>query len=170
MSQAMQFVMDTWFPNQNELMEFDDSHEWWKNNPTTGKIRLKGEKYKNCKFAWVLVKFTEVKKPNYGKSIVPQQYKTIHNEDEFYQFFGVMPKQNFASDMVIVCSWDRQEQQNKNTKDRFDETTPDFFMYTTHRSTNPQEIVNRLQRIKEILDRSDGNDNALHNITRLFNK
>lgn len=163
MSQAMQFVMDTWFPGQEHLLTFDNSKEWKKANPTTGKIMLK--KYPLCKQAWVLVKFSELKKPKYGKSVVPQQYKTIRTEEEFQNFFGVSPTKGYEPDMVIVCSWDKQEKQNRNTADKFDETTPDFYMYINHTNVNPKKIVKRLERIEQAMDKLGvGNETKLYNL------
>lgn len=171
MSQAMQFVMDTWFPDvssrtnadEGQLLRFDDSVEWRKNNPTTGKIFL--NKYPLVKQAWVLVKFTELKNPNYGKTTVLQDHKTIRSIEEFREFFGVTPTQGFKNDMVIVCRWNKQEQQNKNTSDRFDETTPDFYMYINHTNVNPEKIVNRLSRIKQAMDKLGvGNETKLYNL------
>lgn len=162
-SQAMQFVMDTWFPGQEKLLEFDNSKEWRIANPTTGKIRLVD--FPQCKEAWVLVKFSELKKPKYGKSIVPQQHKTIHTEEEFRNFFGVEPTKGYEPDMVIVCSWDKQEKQNKNTADRFDETTPDFYMYINHTNVNPKKIVKRLERINDAMHKLGvGNESKLYNL------
>lgn len=165
-TQAMQFVMDTWFPGQEKLMDFDNSKEWRIKNPTTGKIRL--VRFPDCKEAWVLVKFSELKRPNYGKSIVPQQYKTIRTEEEFRNFFGVEPVKGYEPDMTIVCSWDRQEKQNKNTADRFDETTPDFYMYINHTGVNPEKIVNRLKRINDAMIKLKGDDSGLYNLPYSF--
>lgn len=166
--QAMQFVMDEFISvhlssKDKDLLEFDDSKQWRTENPTTGKIRLKA--YPQCKEAWVLVKFSEVKNPNYGTSIVRQQHKTIRSVDEFQEFFGIKPIKNFTEDMIIICSWDKQTQRNKNTADRFDETTPDFYMYTTHIKTNIPEMINRLIRIKQAMDKLGvGNESKLYNL------
>lgn len=164
-SGAMQDVIDEFFPKYKEIIGYDNSSEWKRNNPTTGKLLLRA--YPNCKQAWVLVKFTELKKGNYGKSIVPQQRKTIRTPDEFREFFGVAPAQNFFSDTVITCSWDKQEQQNHNTQDRFDSSTPDFYVYMTHRSDNPERIALRMVRLKAILDSNPSSDSPLHNATKM---
>lgn len=132
--------------NAKDKISFDNSSAWWKDNPTTGKLYLTD--FPQVKEAWVLVKFLENKTFNYGKQNVRQQHKTLRSVEDFEGFFGVKPTQNFADDMIIVCSWGKQLQQNKNTRDRYQAGNGyNFYMYVTHTQCGFPEMINRLLRI-----------------------
>lgn len=122
---------------------------WLTDNPSTGIIYLK--KHPNAKEAWVLVKF-ERSEPEYGTTVVPQQRKTLRTPQEFETFFGVAPSQGWNKDTVVQVSWDKQEQVNKRTSTNFDETAPNFYMYTNHLQINLDKVIKRLYRINEIIE------------------
>lgn len=155
LSKAMGFTFETFIePKDPEhILDYRPVNQkdssWLRDNPTTGIIYLK--KHPNAKEAWILVKF-ERREAEYGTSVVPQQRKTIRTEQEFEDFFGVAPKQNFADDMVIQVSWDKQKVTNKNAKRDFDETTPNFYRYGNHLAVSLDKAIKGMYRINEIIE------------------
>lgn len=126
---------------------------WLRDNPTTGVIFLK--KHPNAKVAWVLCKFEQKTDLKYGTHSVAQNKQKITSPQEFEDFFGVkLPADfNFADDMQINVSWDRQTLVNKNYNRDFDEYAYNFYMYSNHSKTNLKQLMQRLYRINEIIEK-----------------
>lgn len=133
---------------------------WQRDNPTTGVIYLK--KHPNAKTAWVLVKFEQREETRSIRN-VPQQHKTIKTVNEFRDFFGVTPNQNFIEgDTQVLVQWQKEERVTRPRRD-FDETTPNFYMYTNHLKTNLNTLIQRLYRINDYID-TTGSESDLFNI------
>lgn len=131
-----------------------------RDNPTTGLIYL--NKHPNVREAWVLVKFLS-REATYGQTSVPQDRTTIRTVQEFENFFGVKPIKGFTSDTVVLVNSNYQKQTNLNPKRDFDETTPDFYMYTNHSKVNIDKLVKRLYRINDIIESLGGDEDGLYN-------
>lgn len=126
-------------------------NEWLRDNPATGIIYL--SKHPNAKEAWVLVKFEQRTDKKFGQHAKYGSNIKITNVDEFKNFFGVEPSPDFNwNDKVIYVRWDKTVETNPYAYRDFDETTPNFYMYTNHRKVNLETLVKRLLRINEIIE------------------
>lgn len=128
----------------------DDS--WNRDNPTTGVLYLSD--YPSCKQAWVLVKFEQRTDKKFGQHAKYDHNTKISNKEQFKEFFGTEPSSDFEwpEDMVIYARWDKRLETNKYAYRDFDETTPNFYMYTNHLKSNLDVVIKRLKRIQEILE------------------
>lgn len=135
----------------------DDDKRWIRDNPTTGIIFLK--KHPNAKVAWVLVKFEETTNKVYGQHVTYDTNQKLSTPEQFAEYFGVdLPNKNWDADTVVYVRSGKQKQINKNANRDFDETTPNFYMYTNHLKTNLDRLIKRLYRINEIIEK---NPNAI---------
>lgn len=164
---AMDFAFNYFIKplDKRDLLDYrpqktNSNNEWQRDNPTTGVIYLK--KHPNAKEAWVLVKFEQREQTSNIRKI-PQQHKTIKTITEFKDFFGVEPNQNFIEgDTQVLVKWQKEEKVTRPRRD-FDETTPNFYMYTNHLKTNLSTVIQRLYRINDIID-TTGSTGDLFNI------
>lgn len=167
LSQAMKFAFDEFIEphDPDKILAYkpfnQKDKDWLRNNPTTGIIYLK--KHPNVKEAWVLVKF-ESREKSFGTTTIPQQRTTIKSIEDFEEFFGVKPTKNFTNDTVVMVNSDYKATPNKNPKRDFDETTPNFYMYTNHLKVNLDKLVKRLYRIDAIITASGGTTGNLYKI------
>lgn len=166
LSNAMKFVFEHWIrPRDSEgILDYapksQSNKSYLRDNPTTGMIYLK--KHPQAKQAWVLVKF-EHREKTFVQQNRAQQHITIRTPQEFEDFFGVAPVQNFTDDMYITAYWDKQKVTNANPTRDFDETTPNFYMYVNHLNVNVDKLVKRLYRINDIIE-TLGTEGGLFNI------
>lgn len=155
LSNAMKFVFDRWIaPRDTEqilsyMPKTQRDKTYLQDNPTTGMIYL--SKHPQVKEAWVLVKF-ERSEPEYGTTVVPQQRLTIRTPQEFKNFFGVEPTNGWEKDTIVQVSWNKQQQINKRTSTNFDESAPNFYMYSNNTKVNLDKLINRLYKINEIVE------------------
>ena len=168
LSQAMKFTFEEFIENKNldpdHILAYSPKSQgdkkYLRDNPTTGLIYLK--KHPNAREAWVLVKFGS-REATYGQTTIPQTRKTIRTEQEFQDYFGVTPVKGFTDDTRIMVTSDYQKVTDKNPKRDFDETTPDFYMYTNHLKVNLDKLIKRLYRINDIIEKT-GTIDGLFNI------
>lgn len=163
LSQAMNYVYDTFIKplDTKGILAYrpitqgksQPDKQWLYDNPTTGVLYLK--KHPNAKVAWVLVKFEHKTFKEYGMSSRAQNKIKITNLQEFKDFFGVSPGPDFkfTDDMAVYVRWDREQTRNTNPKRNFDETTPNFYMYTNHLKINLDKVIQRLYRINDIINK-----------------
>lgn len=163
LAKAMDYTINTLFEG-NEYAEFrniiaysptygKNNKEYLKDNPTTGKIFLKD--YPDAMEAWVLVKFLNTNKEPVSQNRFTE-YKTLRTEKDFEDFWGVIPTKNYSQDMIINVSWNKQEVENEKPNRDFDETTPNFYMYSTHRKIGRKELAQKLIKTQDILDSKNG--------------
>lgn len=158
LSQAMKFAFDYFVKphDPKNILAYRPTNqkdkEWLRDNNTTGIIYLK--KHPGAKAAWVLVKFEQKTRKKYGRHQVAKQSVKISTPDQFEAFFGVQPAPdfNFAEDMTINVKWDKELVTNQNANRDFDETTPNFYMYTNHLSVNLDRLGKWLYRINQIIE------------------
>lgn len=164
LSDSMKFVFDRWVKplDTRNILDYEPksqkqtANSWIKDNPTTGLIFLKDRP--EVKEAWMLVKFSKPE-PTYNMQNRPTEYKTLRNVQDFTNFFGVAPQQNWFSDTICVVSWNKQLQMNTNPNRDFDETTPDFYMYINHLKTSLTNAISRIYDIADnIIDEEDNYD------------
>lgn len=163
MSQAMNFAFDHFIKpileknNAENIIDYrpkskanEEDSSWSRDNPTTGLLYLK--KHPNAKVAWVLVKFEQRTDKVYGQHAKYGNSVKISNPTEFEEFFGVAPATDWPADMVIYARWDKTKETNKYAYRDFDETTPNFYMYTNHLHVNLDRVIKRLVRINDIIE------------------
>lgn len=158
LSQAMKFAFEYFIQplDTKGILSYrpvtQKDEEYLRDNPTNGIIFLK--KHPNAKVAWVIVKFEQRKDKKFGQHAKFNHNIKISNKEQFKEFFGVEPSESFEwpEDMVIYARWDKTLETNKYAYRDFDETTPNFYMYTNHIKTNLNVVVKRLYRINEIIE------------------
>lgn len=158
LSQAMKFMFDEFIKakglDPDGILAYrpvsQKDEEWLRDNATNGIIYL--DKHPTCKAAWVLVKFEMTTDKKFGQHAKYGNSVKISNKEQFKKFFGVEPTNEWADDMVIYVRWDKSIETNKYAYRDFDETTPNFYMYTNHLKTNLDRVIKRLYRINDILD------------------
>lgn len=146
------------YPNAKEFLDYtpkdkESGEAWLRDNKVAGLLYLK--KHKLVKEAWVIVRFESHKNKVFGQHTVFNNNKKITSPEEFKEFFGVAPSADFdfTSDMTIYVRWDKEQKQNKYANRDLDETAPNFYMYTNHRSVNLESLMQRLERINELVDK-----------------
>lgn len=157
LSEAMQYTFDNFVKplDKRELLGYmpisQNDTAWLRDNKTTGVIFLKD--YPSLKESWILVKFEQRTDSTYGKHTIAGNRVKITNLSEFQDFFGVLPGPNFdfTSDMTVTVTWDKQSIRNKYPNTNFDETTPNFYMYVSHRKVTIDKLVNKLYKIYDYI-------------------
>lgn len=158
LSKAMKFAYDSFIAplDTEHLLDYrpvtQQDTDWLHDNPATGVIYLK--KHPNAKVAWVLVKFEQRKTNVLGQHQVAHSNVKISSPEEFETFFKtkLSPDFEFPNDMTIYVRWDKENVLNKRYNRDFDETTPNFYMYTNHHKANLPTLIKRLYRINDIID------------------
>lgn len=158
LSQAMKFAFDEFVSphDPDGILDYrpvtQKDTAWLRDNTTTGIIFLK--KHPNAKQAWVLVKFEQKRTNRVGQHTVFHNNVKVSSPEQFKEFFGVEPGPNFKfeDDMAIYVRWGKEQVANQNVTRDFDETTPNFYMYTNHLSANLDVVIQRLYRINQIIE------------------
>lgn len=163
MSQAMSFAFEEFIQpileknGASDVIDYrpkskanEEDSSWSQDNPTTGLLYLK--KHPNAKVAWVLVKFEQRTDKKFGQHAKYDNSVKINSPEKFKEFFGVEPANEWPTDMVVYARWNKKLETNKYAYRDFDETTPNFYMYTNHIRTNLDVVIKRLMRINEIIE------------------
>lgn len=155
---AMKFVFDEFIAPLDTENRLDyrpktkDDEAWLRDNKASGLIFLK--KHKTLKEAWVIVRFESRTTNKFGRHAKYDNNIKITTPQEFEEYFGVLPGADFnwANDLTVYVKSGKRIEDNKFAYRDFDETSPNFYMYTNHIKVNLDKLVKRLYRLEEIVE------------------
>lgn len=157
LSSAMKYVYENYIEplDKNHILSYypksQKNKDWLYDNPTTGLIYL--NKHPSCKEAWVIVKFEYNTDKTYGLTTKSNNRQKITTPQELANFFGCsLPTQNFYDDTTVTVTWNKEKIRNEHANRDFDESAPNFYMYTNNLKVNLDKLVQRLYRINTLLD------------------
>lgn len=157
-SSAMKFAFEEFIKplDKEGILDYrpknQKDEDWLRDNKASGLIYLK--KHPTAKVAWVIVRFESRTDKVYGQHTITKENRKITTPQEFQDFFGVAPGPDFSwpEDLTIYARWDKEKVANKYANRDYDETTPNFYMYTNHLEVNLDKLIKRLYRIDEIIN------------------